>query len=433
MIISCLQKKRNRIFLYIQLAFIHNNGIFAFKIINSVEKETEFKMLAKTIFGLEDVLATELLRLGGKDIKTLNRAVSFIGDKGFLYKANLCLRTALRILVPVENFKVTDEQSLYDEIKKIDWEKYMDVTDTLAIDTVLSTDLFTHSQYISQKAKDAIVDQFREKYDERPSVDLEKATLRINIHIHDDECTLSLDSSGESLHKRGYRDKTNLAPINEVLAAGLVLLSGWDKRTNFIDPMCGSGTILIEAALIANNIPCGYFREDFGFMRWNKIIAFDEELWNIIFDSALNKITDHHQKIVGGEVSSNVSKKAKENVKLAKVDDVVTIRTCDMKDFEVPAGRGVVIINPPYGERMDKDNMEELYKMMGDTFKKKFAGYDCWILSSNLEAFKNVGLRPTRKITLYNGQLECKFMKYEIYEGTKKVHKLEGKVKRGES
>ncbi|MCX6296993.1 MAG: class I SAM-dependent RNA methyltransferase, partial [Bacteroidetes bacterium] len=346
-----------------------------------MKDNNDIKMIAKTVFGLEEILSQELQRLGAKDVEIHNRAVSFSGDMGFMYKANLCLRTALRILVPFETFKVTDEKSLYTSIQAINWENYIDVTDTIAIDTVLSSDLFTHSQYISQKAKDAIVDQFRAKYDQRPSVDLDKPTIRINLHIYNDTCTVALDSSGESLHKRGYRDKTNLAPINEVLAAGLVLLTGWDKRTNFIDPMCGSGTILIEAALIANNIPPGYYREDFGFERWKKFMPFDEELWNTIFDSAVNKITNHEQKIVGGELSPNVAKKAKENIKHAKVDDIVTIKNCDMKDFEVPAGRGVVVINPPYGERMAKDNIEELYKMMGDTFKKNFAGYDCWILS----------------------------------------------------
>jgi putative N6-adenine-specific DNA methylase len=397
-----------------------------------VKEESDFKMIAKTIFGLEEILSQELQRLGAKDVEIHNRAVSFIGDKGFMYKANLCLRTALRVLVPFATFKVTDEKSLYIGMQSINWEEYLDVSDTIAIDTVLSTDLFTHSQYISQKAKDAIVDQFRLKFDARPSVDLDKPTIRVNLHIHNDVCTVSLDSSGESLHKRGYRDKTNLAPINEVLAAGLVLLTGWDKRTNFIDPMCGSGTILIEAALIANNIPPGYFREEYGFERWKKFRPFDEELWNTIFDAAVNKITNHDQKILGGEISSNVAKKAKENIKNAKVDDVVSIKNVDMKDFEVPSGRGVVIINPPYGERMVKDNIDELYKMMGDTFKKNFSGYDCWILSSNMEAFKQVGLRPSRKIALFNGQLECRFMKYEMYAGTKKIHKLEGRTGSGE-
>jgi putative N6-adenine-specific DNA methylase len=389
-----------------------------------VKEETDFKMTAKTIFGLEEILSTELQRLGARNVEVHNRAVSFVGDKGFMYKANICLRTALRILVPIKTFVVTDEKSLYNSIQSINWEDYMEVTDTLAIDTVLNSELFTHSQYLSQKAKDAIVDQFRAKHGERPSVELDNPTLRIHLHVFQNTCTVALDSSGESLHKRGYRDKTNLAPLNEVLAAGMILLSGWDKRSTFIDPMCGSGTILIEAAMIANNIPPGYYREVYGFENWNKFLAFDEELYNTIFDAAIDKITNHEQKIMGGELSPNVAKKAKENIKHAKVDDIVSIKNCDIKDFEVPPGRGVVIINPPYGERMVKDNIEELYKTIGDTFKKNFGGYDCWVISSNMEAFKHVGLRPSRKIALFNGQLECRFMKFEMYQGTKKIHKL---------
>lgn len=391
-----------------------------------VKQETEFTMIAKTTFGLEDILYEELQRLGAKDIEKHNRAVSFTGDKGFMYKANLCLRTALRILVPIHSFSVFNEQSLYEQIQEINWDDYMSVSDTLAVDTVLSTDLFTHSQFISQKAKDAIVDQFRLKYNERPSVDLDHPKLRIHLHISQTTCSIALDSSGDSLHKRGYRDKTNLAPMNEVLAAGLVLLTGWDKRTNFIDPMCGSGTILIEAALIANNIPPGYYREGFGFEAWDQFLPYDDELFNTIFDAAIDKITNHQQKIMGCDISKNVAKKAKENVKLANVDDVVSIQSCSMEDLEVPEGRGVVVINPPYGERMTKDNIEELYKTIGDTFKKKFAGYDCWVISSNMEGFKKIGLRPSRKITLFNGPLECKFMKFEMYQGTKKTHKLAG-------
>ena len=389
-----------------------------------VKEETDFKMIAKTIFGLEDILSAELQRLGARNVETHNRAISFTGDKGFMYKANICLRTALRILVPVKTFTVTDEKSLYDAILSINWEDYMDVTDTLAIDTVLNSELFTHSQYLSQKAKDAIVDQFRAKHGDRPSVDLDRPTLRIHLHVYQNTCTVAFDSSGESLHKRGYRDKTNLAPLNEVLAAGMILLSGWDKRSTFIDPMCGSGTILIEAAMIANNIPPGYYREEYSFEGWKKFMAFDEELYNTIFDAAIDKITNHEQQIIGGELSPNVAKKAKENIKHAKVDDIVSIKTGDIKDFEVPPGRGVVILNPPYGERMVKDNIEELYKSIGDTFKSKFSGYDCWVISSNMEAFKHVGLRPSRKIALFNGPLECRFMKYEMYQGTKKIHKL---------
>jgi len=391
-----------------------------------VEVEKDFEMVAKTIFGLEDILCDELLRIGARDIIKHNRAVTFTGDIGFMYKANISLRTALRILIPIEKFTIKNEQSLYDAIQKINWDEFINVNDTLAIDTVLNTDLFNHSQYISQKAKDAIVDQFRDKYDERPSVDFDNPTIRIHLHIFNDTLSIALDSSGNSLHKRGYRDKTNLAPINEVLAAGMVLLSGWDKRSNFIDPMCGSGTLLIEAAMIANNIPPGYYREQFGFENWNKFMPFDEVLFNTILDAAIDRINDNNPKIIGCEISKNVAKKAKENVKLAKVNDVIEIRTCDMTAIDdLPVGRGVVVMNPPYGERMVKDDMEVLYKSIGDTFKNKFTGYDCWVISSNMDALKRIGLRPSRKITLFNGSLECKFMKYEMYKGTKKIHKLE--------
>jgi putative N6-adenine-specific DNA methylase len=388
------------------------------------ESPDELKLLAKTFFGLEEVLEKELEKLGARDVVKHNRAVSFTGDIGFIYKCNLNLRTALRILVTIAEFEVCDEQSLYNEIKKIDWEQHMGVGDTLAIDCVLNTRLFTHSQYISQKAKDAIADQFREKYTKRPSVDLDNPTLRLNLHIYDNKCSVAIDSSGESLHKRGYRDKTNLAPINEALAAGLVLLSGWDKRRNFIDPMCGSGTLLIEAALIAANIPPGYFKQDFGFMHWKRFLAFDEDLWKTIYDSAINRIITDTPKLFGGELSHNVARIAKENVKLARVEDMVNIRECDIKDFEAPEGGGVVIVNPPYGERMHKDNIDELYKSIGDTFKKRFAGYTCWIISSNKDALKNVGLKPSRKIPIYNGQLECRFMKYEMYSGTKRIERV---------
>ncbi|MFN8277053.1 MAG: THUMP domain-containing protein [Chitinophagales bacterium] len=378
-----------------------------------------FRMVAKTIFGLEETCASELRKLGAENIEIHNRAVSFEGNHGVMYKANLYLRTALRILVPIHEFEVEDEHDFYRKIKDINWEQYLFVDDTLAIDTVLNTSLFNHSQYISQKAKDAIVDQFREKRGKRPSVDLDRPTVRLHIHIYYRRVTIALDSSGDSLHKRGYREKTNLAPINEALAAGLVLLSGWDGRSNFIDPMCGSGTILIEAAMIAANIPAGIHREWFGFQSWKVFMPYDEDLWNTIYNAAIDRISHEEVKLYGGDVSPHVMRKARENTKRAKVDDMIQIRNMDMRAFEVPAGRGTVIVNPPYGERMDKDDLNALYKQIGDTFKQRFAGYDCWMISSNLEAFKHVGLRPSRKITVYNGQLECKFMKYSMYSGKK--------------
>ncbi|MEW6468387.1 MAG: class I SAM-dependent RNA methyltransferase [Bacteroidota bacterium] len=385
------------------------------------KQEEDFPMLATTLFGLEEVLAQELLKLGARNIEKQKRAVSFVGDKGFMYKANYSLRTATRVLVPIQQFFVKGEEDLYTKIKKIEWEKYLHELDTFAIDTSLKTHLFTHSQYISQKAKDAVVDRFREKTGKRPSVDLDRPWLRINLHVYENTCIVSLDSSGNSLHKRNYRDKTNLAPLNEVLAAGMILLTGWDKRSAFVDPMCGSGTIVTEAALIAGNIPPGYYREEFGFMHWKD---FDKELWELIRDSCLKKISNEDVMIYGSDLSPNVTKKAKQNVKEARVEDMVTISTSDFAQLEKPAGRGVLVMNPPYGERMDKDDITALYKTIGDTLKKNWSGWTAWLITSNEEAAKAIGLRHTRRITLYNGGLECKYLKFEMYEGTKKVHKL---------
>jgi putative N6-adenine-specific DNA methylase len=390
-----------------------------------------FQMTAKTQFGLEDLLSEELKKLGAGNIEKHNRAVSFEGDKGFMYKANLCLRTALRILKPIKTFNIVNEEGLYREIGKINWEDYMQVDDTLAIDCALNSDFFTHSQFLAQKAKDAVVDQFRNKHGRRPSVDLETPTLRINLHIFKNVCTVSLDSSGESLHKRGYRNQTNVAPMNEVLAAGLVLLSGWDKRTPLIDPMCGSGTILIEAAMIANNIPAGYFRKKFGFESWKD---FEPALWDTIFNAAIDKISEENQQITGIELSPETAKMAQENILSAKVEDTVKVFCSSFQDFEPwehitkTTGRPILIMNPPYGERLDTQNIVELYKSIGDTLKKKYTGCDAWIITSNPEAMKSIGLHGTRKISLYNGQLECKYLKFSMYDGTKKVHKIKDKL-----
>lgn len=395
----------------------------------SSDTSANFKMVAKTIFGLEELCAAELTKLGAENVEKHTRAVSFDGNIGVMYKANLMLRTALRVLVQYATFEVADEEDLYQKVKSIEWETLIDKDETLAIDTVLNTEIFNHSQFISQKTKDAIVDRFREKFGERPSVDFDNPALRIHLHISGNKCTLALDSSGDSLHKRGYRDKTNLAPINEVLAAGLVQLSGWNGKSTFLDPMCGSATILIEAAMFAANIPAGYHRENFGFMNWRKLLGFDQELWQTIFDKAVEKISSEDISLYGIEISPNVARKAKENVKRSKTEDMIKIRCADFLTSEPPPikGKPVLVMNPPYGERMDKDNVEELYKAVGDTFKQNYKGFDCWLISSNVEAIKNIGLRPTRKITVFNGQLECKFLKFSIYDGTKKLHKIKDK------
>jgi putative N6-adenine-specific DNA methylase len=379
----------------------------------------DFRMTAQTMFGLEQVLAKELLKLGAREITELNRAVSFTGDLGFLYKANLCLRTALRVLVPIQSFDLHSQQDLYDGMRAIEWERFMEPGDTLAVHSTLNTPHFDHSQFVAQKAKDAIVDRFRDRTGQRPSVDLELPTLSIHLYLDHDRCHVSLDSSGGSLHKRGYRDKTNLAPINEVLAAGLVLLSGWDRRSNFVDPMCGSGTLLIEAAMYAANIPPGYYRPQFGFQRWND---FDADLWETIFDSAVERINNEKPVILGGEISRNVHRKAIANIHEAKLEDSIVVRNCAFADLEPPEGRGTLILNPPYGERMDQDeDIDAVYRMIGDTFKKKWAGYEAWVITSNLEAAKHIHLTPKPRIKLFNGPLECRFMRYELYSGSRRT------------
>jgi len=386
------------------------------------KEEQLFKMTAKTMAGLEPILAKELMKLGAQKVEAHNRAVSFEGDKGFMYKANIQLRTALRILKPIHTFKAENEVQLYGKIFEMEWENIFDLENTFAIDSTVNSTLFNHSKFLSQKAKDAIADRFRDKFGKRPNVDLENPSIRINIHVRENEFTVSLDSSGESLHKRGYRDETGVAPINEVLAAGLVMLTDWTPPLNFIDPMCGSGTIAIEAALIANNIPAGYFRNEFGFEKWKD---FDADLFQVIMDSAIKKISDDDRtRIYASDINRQVLEKAQENINNAKVEDTVKTFRASIEDFTPPPGTGTVIINPPYGERMG-ENVNELYKSIGDVFKKKYAGYDCWMITSNMEAIKHIGLKPTRKITVFNGPLECRFLKFSIYEGTKKIHKVE--------
>lgn len=381
-----------------------------------------YRMIAKTLFGFESILAKELLDLGAMDIKEGNRMVSFVGDKGFMYKANLCLRTAIKVLKPYESFKANSEQELYDNIKKIPWEKFLDVEGSLAIDSAVHSDIFTHSQYVALKSKDAIVDRFREKFGKRPDVDLDFPDLRINIHIENNFCNVSFDSSGESLHKRGYRTATNIAPINEVLAAGMLLMSGWDGQCDFLDPMCGSGTIPIEAAMIACNIPPNLNRKEFAFEKWND---WDEDLYEKIEASAMKKVRDFHFKIRGYDKAPSAVMKAKDNVSNANLGDFIEI---EQKSFfeSVKQNEGYLhmLFNPPYGERLEID-IEDFYGKIGDTLKQGYPGTHAWFIATNFEAIKSVGLRASRKIKLYNGPLEGRLLKYVLYEGSKKKSKQE--------
>ena len=376
-----------------------------------------FKMLAKTLYGFEPLLAKELRSLGAMDIKEGVRSVTFYGDTGFMYKANLALRTAIKILKPFKSFKVSSEDELYKKIYAIAWEEFMSASDTLAIDATIHSEKFTHSKYIAQKTKDAIVDRFRDKFGSRPDVDLDYPTLRVNIHIEKEFCTVSLDSSGQSLHKRGYKSATNIAPINEVLAAGMLLHSGWEGQCDFLDPMCGSGTLLIEAAMIACNIPPNLNRKEFAFEKWKD---WDEKLFEQIEASLLKKIRDFHFTIKGYDKAPSAVMKAQDNIDNAQLSEFISVEGQDFFKTEKEKERHLhMVFNPPYGERLTID-MPVFYKAIGDTLKQNYPDTDAWFITSNLEAIKHVGLRPSRKIKLFNGSLESKLLKYEIYPGSKK-------------
>lgn len=380
--------------------------------------EKNFKMVAKTFFGFEDILAKEVQQLGGQDVQTGTRVVTFSGDKGFMYKANLSLRTALKILKPIKGFKVFNERSLYDGISSIDWSQFMNEKQTFVVDVTLYSEAFNNSQFVALKTKDAIVDQFRAKTGVRPSIDKDFPDLRIHIHLDRDQCTVSLDTSGDSLHHRGYRSATNIAPINEVLAAGMLILSGWDGKSHFLDPMCGSGTILAEAAMIACNIPANINRKEFAFEKWND---WDNDLFDQIIDSLMKKTREFHYTIKGFDKAPSAFRKAQDNIQNANLDDYVTVEQKDFFETEKQTeGPLHMVFNPPYGERLDID-MERFYREIGDTFKQGYPNTQAWFITANLEALKFVGLKPSRKIKLFNGKLEARFLKYDIYEGSKRT------------
>jgi putative N6-adenine-specific DNA methylase len=376
-----------------------------------------FKMIAKTFFGFEEILAKELQQLGAQEVEIGTRAVSFKGDKGFMYKANLSLRTALKILKPIYYFKATNDQNLYKGIQGIDWSKYIGENQTFVIDTTIHSDNFKHSQFVSQKAKDAIVDQFREKTGQRPSIDKDFPDLRINIHIDRDQVSVALDTSGASLHHRGYRTATNIAPINEVLAAGMLLLSGWDGSYDFLDPMCGSGTLLAEAAMIACNIPANINRKEFAFEKWND---WDNDLFDQIIDALMKRTKEFHHTIIGYDKAPSAVQKAKDNIRNANLDDYVSIIQGDFFESKKEnIGPLHMVFNPPYGERLNIE-LERFYREIGDTLKNNYPNTNAWFITANLEALKFVGLRPSRKIKLFNGSLEARLVKYEMYEGSRK-------------
>ena len=390
--------------------------------------EQEFELIAKTFMGLENVLAQELTQLGANNIQIGRRMVAFTGDQEMMYRANFQLRTAIRILKPIAHFKAHSAEDMYDEVRKIDWSQYIEQGKTFSVDSVVYSEEFRNSRFVTYKVKDAIVDQFREATGTRPNISVSNPDIRLNIHIAEDQATLSLDSSGESLHRRGYRQESVEAPLNEVLAAGMILMSGWKADTDFIDPMCGSGTLLIEAALIARNINPGVFRKAFAFEKWPD---FNQELFDTIYnDDSQERDFTHH--ISGYDVDMKAVNTARLNVKAAGLSQTVTVELQDFKDFKKPAEKSIIMTNPPYGERISTPDLLGTYKMIGERLKHEFGGNEAWILSYREECFEQIGLKPSIKIPLYNGSLECEFRKYALFDGKMKTFRAEGGVVKSE-
>jgi len=373
------------------------------------------KYIAKTSFGLEDILVKELKEIGASDLIKYKRAVEFKADERLLYKANLSLRTGLRILKPLYSFSAKNSDQLYKKVREYNWNTLITPKDTIAIDGVVNSEHFSHSKYAALKIKDAIVDQIRETKGKRPNVELKNPTFRLNVHIDRDKCSILLDSSGDSLHKRGYRIHGGRAPLNEVLAAGMILLSEWDLNSNFVDPMCGSGTLLIEAVLMAKNIAPNINRELFGFMNWK---SFDEELFTEVKNELINNQRDSSHIFIGNDLSSETIEIAKINAKAANVLDDIKFVVGDFKNITHDLESGIIITNPPYDERIKQININNFYKEFGDTLKSNFTGFNAWILSANSEALKNLGLKTSRRLHLYNGPLETRFYNYKMYKGS---------------
>lgn len=384
----------------------------------------EFELIAKTFMGLEPVLAQELTQMGANNVQIGRRMVSFTGDKEMMYRANFQLHTAIRILKPISHFKARSAEDVYEAVKKIDWSKYILDGKTFSVDSVVYSEEFRNSRFVTYKVKDAIVDQFREATGSRPNISVSNPDIRLHIHIADEDATLCLDSSGESLHRRGYRQESVEAPLNEVLAAGMILMTGWKGDCDFIDPMCGSGTLLIEAALIARNINPGVFRKEFAFEKWPD---FDQDLFDAIYnDDTQEREFAHH--IYGYDVDMKAVNTARLNVRAAGLTKDITVEQADFKDFTKPENKSIIVTNPPYGERISTPNLLATYKMIGERFKHQFMGNDAWVLSYREECFDQIGLKPSIKIPVFNGSLECEFRKYTIFDGKMCDYRSEGGV-----
>lgn len=380
----------------------------------------DYRLIVKTLYGLEEILSKELLSLGGREIQKLNRAVAVVGDLGFVYKINIALRTGLRVLLPLNEIQMETVDDYYDAVYEIPWEDLFDEGKTFAVHVVGTNEELNHSSFAGLKAKDAIVDRFRDKLGIRPSVDKHEPEVPIHIHISRENVRIYLDTSGESLHRRGYRLEAAKAPLNEVLAAGIILHSSWNGGMPVLDPMCGSGTFLVEAALIAHNMPANIYRESFAFFNWK---GFEEKLFVKIRDGLLSRAKDYEGKFFGRDIDVYSLDAAAANIERSMFEDAVRLKRADFFEADPPAEKGLLLINPPYNVRIQADT-HQMYRQIGDTLKEKYAGWQVFWISSDMEAIKSIGLRPSRKWNLFNGELECKLLRFDMYEGTKKLHKL---------
>ena len=386
--------------------------------------QESFELIAKTFQGLEEVLAQELIELGANDVQIGRRMVSFSGNQEMMYRANFCLRTAVRVLKPISHFRARNADDVYKAVKEIEWKDILDLDTSFVVDTTVYSTEFRNSKFVAYKVKDAIVDYFMEREGKRPNISVANPDLRLNIHIAEENCTLSLDSSGESLHLRGYRTATVEAPINEVLAAALIKMSGWKFDCDLIDPFCGSGTILVEAALMARNIYPGVFRQKFGFENWKD---FNPELLSSIFEDDSNERTFEH-RIVGSDINLRAVEAALANAKAAGVADLITVEQREIRDFKKPEMPAVLITNPPYGERLRPEDLSDIYRTLGEKLKREFQGGEAWIISSREELFDSMRLRPSFKVPLQNGSLDCELRKYVTFEGKLDNFRAQGNV-----
>jgi len=379
---------------------------------------TDFKIVVTTLFGLEEILAAEIRGIGGRDVLVLNRAVQCTGDIGFIYKCNFLLRTAIRVLRPLKSIKFRDDESYYKALNKIDWPSIFEADKSFSFHISGESVMFRNTHYAALKAKDAVVDRFREDVGTRPNIELEKPEISIAIHLNQHQGEVYLDSSGDSLHRRGYRDSAGLAPLSEVLAAGIVQLTGWNGGKTFFDPMCGSGTFLVEAAMLASKLPAGVFRNDFCFSHWKD---YDAELFALIREGSINRAIEYSGKIMGRDNNLEALDAAKSNIAKAMLDDLISVQNGDFLSEDAPAETGILLMNPPYNKKIQSNNAE-LYRNIGTKLKHSYMGWEAYIITADIEAIKHIGLKPTWKKKLFNGPLEAILLKYELFEGKRKKH-----------